>query len=424
MRTRVLIKRFDANEDERSRWILGSLRLHIPGALEPEAYITIPKEPSGLFPLAPNLSAETWTARPRAVKRWIAFEADIVHVTIPGETSPVTSARFKLGDESSWYVWTGAAWVVDANAWNTEAEISENIATFPVAARSIRVRVNLATTDVHHAPRLRTIKLAYEAAFDHMDDYLLRSLIRSMKTIRPIGRAEGRAELNSNEFPVRLDSPYQIRGILAAFDITDDPDELENLYQSWSPDAASGPARVSSSGMVTLSQVVSANHVVRVHFEHEPQIAHTTSTDYIEVNRSPSVSIIGVDEVDRGYGTEDHVINVHDGHGVKVLAPRQVDIRATLEVTAPKLWDVLAIGHELKRFFGSGAQLTSFAMDEQFSLWAHDPFSSQGTRGNRDLYRGSMSVTVQMAVLFERGHVDAYSVKALKVNGGNAKFEV
>lgn len=416
MRTRVLIKRFDADETERSRWIAGSLRLHPPGIRDAEGYITIPSEPSGLYPLAPNLSAETWTARPRAVKRWIAFEATVRHFKPPGEANYATSALFKLGDENSWYAWNGAAWIVDAITWNTEAEISAHIDSFPVTARSIRVKVNLRTSDERYAPQLTGIKIAYEAAFDHMDDYLLRSLVRSMKSIRPIGRAEGSNTVNSNTIDVRLDGPYLIRGIYAAFDLNDDPDELEDIYSGWAASAA-------NAGIVTLSKIVPANHVVRVHFEHEPQIAHATSTDFVEVNRSPAVNIISVDEFDHGYGAEDHVINVHDGHGVKVLAPRQVDIMATLEITAGKLWDVLQIGNELKRFFGAGAQLTSFAMDEQFSLWAHDPFSSHGTRGNRDLYRGSMSVTIQMAVLFERAHVDAYSVKSLKVTG-SANFEV
>lgn len=417
MRERVLIKRFDADESERSRWDLGTLRLVPPRqGVDSQSYITIPSEPSGLYLLTPNLSAETWTAQPRAVKQWTGFQAEIRHVRIDNEQ--VTSARFKLGDESSWYWWNGAAWVVHASNWNTEAEISEHIDTFPVSARSIRVRVNLATTDARVAPRLTSIKLSYRAVFDHIDDYIYRSLIRDINAnLRIIGRMDTTMSAASSSFTIRLGEPYRITGGLRAFDLTADPNELVDLFDTWTPGATQ------QQGTFTTISQVPAGHMVRFYFEHAATIAHTTSADFYEVNAAPCINILQVEENDLGYGTDDHVINVHNQQGVKVLGPRIADITFNVEIITSKEWDMLQVSSELKRYFSTAQELTSLAMDEKFSLWVHEPFKSHGTRGIRDVYRGTMSVTIRMAVLFERGHRDAFGVQTFIVTG-DANFEV
>lgn len=418
MRTKVLIKRFDADESERSRWVLGDLRLYPPrNGIDTKGYITLEAAPSGDFPLTPNLSAETWTTRPRAVKRWIAFQARAEHVKLPGESEPVTSARYKLGDEFQWYFWDGAAWIVDGSAWNTEAEISENIASFPVTARSLRIRVNLQTTNPKYAPRLFGINVAFEAAFDHMDDYVLRSLTRFLKTIRPLGRVEVKAGDAGQVFTVRLDAPYTIRDGSSAFTLLSDPDELNDIFDSWSPGVNA------QTGTLNTTEIVPGNRPVMFYFEHEPIVAHTTGVDYFEANASPAIALTKIEETDRGYGADDHAINVHDQRGVKVFAPRQVDIVVSIEITTSKQWDIWQISKCLKELLATGAKLRSYAMDEEFSLWVHDPLESQGTRGNRDLYRATMGLTIQMAVLYERDHVEAFGVKAFKATG-DANFEV
>lgn len=357
-----------------------------------------------------------------AARSWLAFQADVTHRRSPdGGVEYVTSASFRVGtlllDEIQWYGWDGLAWILDG-PWTSEETISAHLATFPVGP--IGFQVKLSTSDKRVSPVLKDICLAIglKLSYEPFTDYLYRSLVRAIKDTmtgaRPIGRID--LESTGDEIQFGSDSPYRELVGHEAYDVGDgSAEEQANLLLSYDQGTAT----------ITLSAPVASGNMVRFYFSHTPQVAATsTSLDFVEVNRTPSVTIKNVKQLDAGCGEADQVICKHNGIGVFVPAPRLVDIAFEVDFGTALEWDMNQLQAKVSTLFADGSKVRSTALDEYFDVRITTQFAAYGFTEIRPLHRGSLSAVILSTVFYDKPPRPAYAVKGASFTGGKSSVKL
>ena len=420
MRTKDLIKSFDFGRDERPIIDLaGGLRLN-PGVTgkDVRARLELPRQAgdTSLYSVTQTLYASTRVTNPLNVKQWSGFEAVIRnHIDPDGTGATVTSAFYRLSDGVSEYWWDGAAWVVNNVDWNTEAEVANNIASFPVTERSIQAFVNLRTADERLTPELYQLKFLYKSDIDHHEDYILRSLIPELKeNVRPIGRALATMEDTGTTLCFgadQLDTPYMVVGIDSVFDNDADPNHLVDLFSSYDE----------STGVIELSSSVDVGQVMMVRFIYQPLVAQSTSRDFIDGAKVPAIHLAEVRFIQMSINAQDDtVLNKDSNEGTRVLAPRQGDIELELLVITDKQFDQVRLAEELRTYFANGPLMRSRGLDEEFRLWLIGEYTSEGVPNSSDLQTGRLLCRIVNAVFFERGSETVYGVGSFSAQNGTA----
>jgi hypothetical protein len=420
MRTKNLIKSFNFGRDDRLTLDLtGGLRLN-PGVMgrDVRARLELPRQVSdtSLYSTAQSLFAATRVTNPLNVKEWSGFEAVINNRIDPdGSGAVVTSAFYRLSDGSAEYWWDGGAWVVNNVDWNTEAEVANNITSFPVASRSLSVIVNLRTADARVSPELYQVKVLYKSDIDHHEDYLLRSFMPALKEgVRPIGRALAEQEETGVELcfgPSQLETAYEVVDVDAVFNEDDDPNHLVDLFDSYDADT----------GIITLNTSVDVGSVMMVRFTYKPLVALSTSRDYIEAAKVPAIHIVNTRFVDMSINAQDDtVLNKDTLTGVRVLAPRQGDIELELIVQTEKQFDQMRLAEELRTYFAKSPLMRSRGLDEEFRLWLIGEYSSEGAPNASDLQTGRLRCRIVNALFFERGSETVFGVGSFSTQSGTA----
>jgi len=360
------------------------------------------------YPTDDDLHLKTWVAQPQSVQQWLGFEVEATHFEVDGQVA--TSLGFRLSDGVDEYWWDGGNWVVNTTDWNTEVEVAGNISNFPAIAKKLQVIVNLKTTNKYVTPYLRDIKVLYSSNIEFKEDLLYRTLIPLLRdNVRPI--ADYPIELTSdtdtldlaNDFP--LETPYNIVGIDSAYNHTDDPNHNTDIYQSYDP----------GTNVVTLSQVVSAGKVVWLRFYWEPEVAVTTSRDYTEIQKVPSLVLDDVNLVNATeYGPDDYVVNKSTGEAVIVPAPIRGDLEIMANLITDKGVDQTRLADEMKRFFANNPLITSTGLDEEYRLWLLDEYDMRTSANLGDLHTGRLRFSIVGALFYMRDSIDTYAVKEFK----------
>lgn len=411
-RLKKLVKTFEFTEDKRSALTLGANVRLDPVNHRLELVAT-----GGAYPTAPNLFARTWLSTPEAVKAWLLFQAHYVNKKNAANTI-VTSVRFRLSaNGTNDLFWNGSAWVAaGASDWNTEAEIAAHIATFPVAARSIQVVINLATTDPTYTPEVYWAKVLWEGDIEFQEDYIYRSLVRTLREhVRPIGEFAV-ASTGGVTFDLdAMESQYNFVGIDAVYDLTADPNGLVDLFQSYNP----------TTHVVTLSSAPAAGHKVLIRFTYEPEVAVTTDQEYTELAKLPAVVVYNVESgVSRGLTAHDSVIDRTTGAGWQLAGGYTLDLEFGLEIVANKAKDMTRIGDELKRFFGGNVLLRARGQDELYRLWLLDEFKQTTVPNQPGVHSGRLRARIANAVFYAADAVPVTGVLGVQVTGGNLEFSV
>jgi len=407
VRLTKLIKEFQFLEEKRSEITLGTnVRLN------PDEHLLQLKEDSNdEYPITADLYAKTWIANPDSLKQWNGFEAEAVHTTIEGVL--VTSLKYRLSDGTNQYWWNTTTWVVDTTHWNTEEEVAANISAFAVTTKKLQVVINLKTTDKTATPKLKRLKVLYSSNVKFQEDIVFRSLIPMLRdNLRPIGRHVLTKLSTSSTIDLEVDhpleTPYNIVGVDAVFNHTDDPNHATDLYSSFN----------ATTQVITLTSPVTAGKVVWVDFLWEPEVAVTTSQDYDEIEKVPVVILDDIDLVDASErGPDDSVINRSDGTAVKIYAPIRGDLDILMHLVTDKAIDQIRLADEVKRFFGNNQFLTSKGLDEKYRLWLTSEYDLTTTANREDLHSGRIRFRVVDVNYFERDSADMYAVKQFKLTG-------
>jgi hypothetical protein len=206
----------------------------------------------------------------------------------------------------------------------------------------------------------------------------------------------------------KIETPYNVRSIDGVFNHTDDFDHWTDLFSSFNP----------TTKVITLSSSVDAGKVVWIDFLWEPEVAVTTSQDYSEVEKVPSLVIddIGlINAVPRA--RPESVINKSAGTGVKVLGPIQGDLDLVLHLITDKGVDQMRFTDEVKRFFENHPQLVSTGLDEEYDLWLIDEYDMSTAANRGDIHTGRMRAQIRNVLFFVRDSEDIYPVEKFILSG-------
>lgn len=403
MRTRKLIKAFNFTSDRRRL-----MTFHTKVRLSEESHcLELKKQLNGAYPTDNDLWAATWITYPKSLRRWNLFQVEAVHATVDGVVK--TSLGFRLGDGTNQKWWNGTAWVTDTSHWNTEAEVSTRIASFPVTTQKLQVIVNLKTTDSRYTPKVYRVKVLWESIIEFQEDLVFRSLMPLFRNnLRPIADYPIVLQATGTTIDLgttyKLETPYNVVGIDSVFNHTDDPNHWTDLYQSWNP----------TTKVITLNTSVAAGKSVWVRFTWEPEVAVTTSQSYTEIKKVPC--IILQDFVLNGTerGQQDEVIDPTTGVGTVLPPPVQGNFDFTAILVTDKATDQARLADEVKRFFLDNPLLNSTGLDEEFRLWMVGEYESSNVPNAADLNTGRIRFTISGAVFYLRTSKTGYAVKTLK----------
>lgn len=401
MRVKTLIKTFEFLDSERNSITLGP-KTRLP----PENNWIQLEAASGSYPLDYDLYVKTKSTNPKSLKRWTGFMVDVVHKLI--SNSPVTDVKYRLhdGTQELYYNSGAGAWIVaSSNNWNTEEEVHNNISSFPVAAQTLQVIVNLRTTNPIYTPIVKEIRVMYESDIEEMEDYVWRSLLKDMEDkIRPIGEHAVQLASNSstidliNDFPI--ETPYNIVSIDSVYNISVDSNKLNDLFQSYD----------SNNKVITLSSSQSSGSVLLIRFVYYPEIVVTTGQDYVELEKVPEIVLEDISEVDGKDALRDiFVISKVTGIGKKVSIT-QSDIEILGKFVTNKGKDHARMKEAVQKYFGNNDFLTSLGLDENFRLWLLDDYDQQTTANQKDLHVGKFRFRIVQALFYHKDAEDITGV--------------
>jgi hypothetical protein len=346
---------------------------------------------------------------PGTAKAWFGFEATIKH-SHDSEGGIVTSVGFRLaGQGVPEYWWNGSAWVVNSANWNTEGEVSDNIGSFPVSD-GIRIILGLSTTDGQYTPCVSEVKIGWRSTVEYLEEIILRTLIPAMRnTIKPIAEfALVLAEASDEIVIDGIQTPYNIDSIDSVFNETDDPMRLDDLYSAWNP----------TTHTVTLSEEVEASKQVRIRFVYVPEVAMTTSQDYAEVAKYPSLVVEEV-SFSETYSTAsgETITSRGNGNGVELNPPTQGNLDFRVVGITDKVVDHVRLADAIQGFFDGTRLLHSSGLDEEWNMTIQEKYSSQITATKEELYRSSARGRLHNISLCLSGDNDRHAIRKVNFTG-------
>lgn len=406
MRTLRLIKSWRLEEKNRARVTLGTgVRLN------PQLHRLELEEGAAGYPTDADLQAKTWTTAPAALIEWLGFEA-VVQTPKADDLSQVTAVGFRLWDGTSEFYWDGAAWAVGTAQWNTEAEVANHLQAF--TGRTLGFVVNLSTTDARYTPVLEELKVLWRARIEYQEDLVYRSIVPTLReNIRPISDFpfEAAAALSQVDMSLpnyRPETPYNIVGIDSVFDHTADPDHLDDLFASFNV----------GTQIVQFSSAIPAGNIVWIRFIYEPEIVVTTSQEFAEIDKIPSLVLVDIDLEDAAeIGSSSSVVNKDQGSAVKLPPPVQGDLFVVLHGLTDKGVDQQRLSDQVKAFFTKNPILTSRGLDEDYSMILVEDYDMRTSPNEGDLHTGRAAFRVKNVLFWFKEAEDVNAVTSFKVSG-------
>lgn len=234
-------------------------------------------------------TARTWTLEAAGVRAWLGLELAYV------EPDADTSVLFRLydGDTGDELYWTGAEWAAGtpgddtAAEWNTGPDLQAGFPSLPGNVRRLAVLAWLRTDTKDARPGFYGARVAYAVRqVAPLDDALIRTLLASLRAeLRATGVMEWETEATTASVelvPAGLDVgpdpfAYQVTGVDAVFNLTDDPDELTELPGSF------------AGGTWTPTTPIPAGKVVRLEFRYVPDLVARRHQDVEALARLPAI---------------------------------------------------------------------------------------------------------------------------------------
>lgn len=423
-----LIKTFHFAEDCRNEFDLtGGLRISEHNRLEvPRTDVANGPSPSTpVYDTAQTYTARTPTFNPGAATSWELFS--VRHPTPPsdpdpGITSPPYVIRFRVSDGSSDFYWDGAAWsAVTLNThWNTEAEVSTNISSFPI--RSIAFVVNMWTTSSSVTPALESIKLLYQSKLSEQYDVIYESLIPDLKeSLRGRARVAYRMQttgttINFSDLEaLGFESSYDVTDVLEVYNYSTDSTRTTNLLASYN----------TSTSVITTSSSIAAGEVAWVEFEYVPTIAVHTSKDYSELSSIPGVDIIDINTttVVEQVNTSDGVVDPTTDTGWLVPGPAIRTISFSIELVCDKQYDLEHLASSLREW----SQSTDIRMrgaDEVYTILKLGDFNYSSERSLGNLRTAKVDFSILNVAFFERPATAVTGLQSINFSGGNLTLTI
>lgn len=365
---------------------------------------------SASYSTADDLYVKSRLTNPTAVRQWQGFEATVIQKNdLTG--AQVTSAGFRLFDGTDQYWWNGSAWQISSANWNTEAEIATNISTFSATSRKLQVVVNLKTTDSAYTPELVEVKVLYGALLDsEIEDMVVRSIVPSLKAnLRPVTRyivampATG-TTLDLDDFPT--DTDYDIVGVHAVFNDDTDPDHDIDILDNYN----------TGTKVITLTGSVNEDTNLWLRLVYKPMVAVTTSRDYVELDKIPSIIIEDIRYNGATESTKGDFVGNKGLHSAKVLpGPLQGDLVMTMTAITDKLVDHMKLAAAVKRYFGNRPTIASTGLDESYTMSMLEEHEFIGQSSEEELHTWRATFRVANFNIWTRDVEDGYLVERFNI---------
>jgi hypothetical protein len=301
-------------------------------------------------------TVRTPTLRAAGVRAWLGVELGLA--APPGSAVLFRIADVDTGDE---LYWTGLEWVAGASgppdpaAWNTATELQRAFPRLPGNLRALAVVAWLRTNSRTVTPAFYGARVAYGVRqVSPLDDALFRTFLSSLRAELS---ATGVAEWTTTAATTSVDlggqgrgpAPfaYQVIGVDAVFDLTEDPDELAPLAGTF------------TDGQWIPATAIPAGQVIRIEFRFVPDLVVRRHQDLEDLAALPAVYIApsgaptatlraqGAFLVRDQYATPPTAWELPDPEIVTV----PLDVRIVAELVA----DVERVGQALTRWIARGA---------------------------------------------------------------------
>jgi len=284
-----LVKEFSFEEQNRSRLTFsdsGKIRLDPKdGKLKLKVQSYNKATGAAEYPTDDDLTVTTWLTNPLALKQWLGFDVE----PLPAEQPAGASVRYRLNDGTDDRYWDGGAWSVASLSthWNTQAEVSTNISTFPVTSKSLALVINLLTTDDSVTPTVEKINILMQCDLDYIRSLVSDAILTSLRDgIQPSLDFALLSVGGSVVSLLDMQTRYNIAAIEAVYNHTQDPDHTTDLLSSYDADGKA----------IRLTAEVPRGESIWVDFKVEPEVhLNWSSQDYVEVESLPAVVVDNFD---------------------------------------------------------------------------------------------------------------------------------
>lgn len=341
-----------------------------------------------LYPTEANLYVKTAPFTPRSVKRWFGFSA----VPRPTLQPDQTSVGYRLNNGSNDYYWDSADWVVAGSSnWNTEQVVVANIDTFPATSKQIAVVVNLKTDDQYVTPAISSIDLGFEAEIDYIRS-VLSALIESLRdNLRYDLRLAVAGNGTTTVTLPTYDTAYDIVGVDAVYNMTDDAGMHTNIASSFNP----------STRVLTLTTNPSSAKTLLVRLIGRPSVQLSNpSQDWREVMAFPSVTLDNLTTVGAQVWGEQLVKNIAAGTASYRYMPIRLHLRMDLLVESESNDTELHLWEGLWAYFRQTPLLDWKDLDKQISMRVVMDGAYNQSSNLRDSYRTTMTCILENIYLW------------------------
>jgi hypothetical protein len=297
-------------------------------------------------------TARTPTLEAAGLRAWLAIELAHLEPLDPDGAPSGATVRFRLWDGTGDLWWSGIEWETPPSStdWNTEAEVVAAFPELPGNVRALAVVAKLGTTDGDYTPAFYGARVAFGVRqVSAWDDAVIRTLVASLRAelgITGVIEFTTDAETDAIELPGE-EWPYDVIGVDAVYDLTEDPDELAELPGAW------------AAGSWTPTDPIPAAHLVRVEFRYVPDVVARRHQDMEDLARLPAIYLSTAGTPATLVRSQD-VIQVRDTTtdpptAVVLAGPTLVTLQLQLRIIAELGSDTERIAQAVRSWLGSRA---------------------------------------------------------------------
>lgn len=376
-----------------------------------------------------DIFAITLLTTPQSIKQWLSFE-------VIGDFPIGTESFYRLTNGVREIYWDGGTWVTASlTDWNTEQDIRDNISTFPFDNKSIGVVINLRTTDVLQTPKINEIKFLGNFDYNIYQDLLESTMQELHDNLRPISDIISEVITTTNSFDLnntyKLENKgYNIVDIEAMYDLTNDPLEINNLKDVYTPGILNEDGETNSPGIITTLSSIQAGDIVKIKIIYVPEIAEHTDEDFFEIGKLPSIIFETIEEINKRDAISvketfssggDFIRDIPNKTAIRVLPPAHIDLQIGYAIFTDLSMDQFRLSLEMSKFIQTILKIRSRAIDECFFLneSLNIETDNKGTQGN--LMKSKGSFDIRNIPLFIKSVVNEHLVTS--VNLGITKQE-